>query len=151
MLSDSERKWGRYPPENRYNVDQVPLPFVVSFTHTFEQRGAERVWVRQYMSGSLEKRVATMQLCFSPAGKHVRAGIIFKGERTMNESTRTGRPHRSEPGTPCEADLWHPDIYVKFQPCAWADPAYSREWAQECFAADVDSNMPNTLYSETAT
>jgi hypothetical protein len=63
-----------------YNVDQVPLPFVVGFGFTYDSVGAERVWVRQYGSGSLEKRQATMQLCVSAAGCQVRAALIFKGD-----------------------------------------------------------------------
>ena len=31
--------------------------------------------------------------------------------------------------------------------CAWADPAYSKDWAQECFAVDVDSTVPNILFA----
>ena len=35
---------------------EVPLPFVVDFGQTYADIGAKRVWVRQYSSGSLEKR-----------------------------------------------------------------------------------------------
>jgi hypothetical protein len=56
-----ELSWGRFPPDRVYNVDQVPLPFVVGTDTTWDDKGAERVWVRQYGSG-LDKRQATMQL-----------------------------------------------------------------------------------------
>ena len=36
--------YGRYPLDARFNVDQVPLPFVVGFQSTWEEKGANRVW-----------------------------------------------------------------------------------------------------------
>ena len=39
-------KYGRFPLKSRYNVDQVPLPFIVGFKSTWEFSGADRVWIR---------------------------------------------------------------------------------------------------------
>lgn len=36
-------KYGRWPPQNRYNVDQVPLPFVIDQDKTYEMKGSEQV------------------------------------------------------------------------------------------------------------
>jgi hypothetical protein len=47
LRSMSELVWGRFPPDRVYNVDQVPLPFVVGTDTTWDNKGAERVWVRQ--------------------------------------------------------------------------------------------------------
>ena len=67
----SELVWGRFPPDRAYNVDQVPLPFVVGTE--------ERVWVRQYGSG-LDKRQATMQLTICAGDGKVRPALIFRGK-----------------------------------------------------------------------
>ena len=34
-------KYGRWLPQNRYNVDQVPLPFVIDQDKTYEMKGSE--------------------------------------------------------------------------------------------------------------
>ena len=44
-------KWGRFLPKNRWNVDQVPLPFSCQPSETYEQKGADRVWVKQNQAG----------------------------------------------------------------------------------------------------
>ena len=57
------RKWGKYLPHQRANVDQVPLPFVNGMDETYEQVGAKRVAINQN-GPSLAKRQATGQVCF---------------------------------------------------------------------------------------
>ena len=37
------RKYGKYLPHQRFNVDQVPLPFVNGMNETYEEVGAKRV------------------------------------------------------------------------------------------------------------
>ena len=41
------RKYGKYLPHQRANVDQVPLPFVNDMEVTYEQKGAKRVCINQ--------------------------------------------------------------------------------------------------------
>ena len=41
----ARRKYGRYMPYQRANVDQVPLPFVNDMDTTYEQNGADDRWV----------------------------------------------------------------------------------------------------------
>ncbi len=53
-----DSKYGRWLPEHRYNVDQVPLPFVIGQEKTYETCRSKQVWVSQPSSG-LDKR----QLC----------------------------------------------------------------------------------------
>ena len=72
-----DEKYGRWLPENRFNVDQVPLPFVVGQDTTYATTGSEQVWVSQPSRG-LKKRQATLQLCISASGEHtVKPSIIF--------------------------------------------------------------------------
>ena len=58
-------KYGRYLPWERFNVDQVPLPFVNGMGATYETKGASRVAINQ-LGPALSKRQATGQICFRP-------------------------------------------------------------------------------------
>ena len=79
-----DKKWGRFPPEKRINFDQIPLPFVVENKWTYEipmsngkERCNHRVRVAQPGSG-LDKRQATLQMCFSPI-RMTKPALIFRG------------------------------------------------------------------------
>ena len=52
------RKYGVYLPHQRFNVDQVPLPFVNGLNETYEEIGSKRVAINQN-GHSLSKRQAT--------------------------------------------------------------------------------------------
>ena len=52
------RKYGKYLPHQRANVDQVPLPFVNDMETTYEQVGEKRVAINQN-GPALAKRQAT--------------------------------------------------------------------------------------------
>ena len=56
--SIARRKWGRFLPHQRANVDQVPLPFVNDMETTYEQVGEKRVAINQN-GPALAKRQAT--------------------------------------------------------------------------------------------
>ena len=53
--------WGRFRPEERYNMDQVPLPFVVNQDHTFTTQDDDHVHISA-PSDSLRKRQFTMHV-----------------------------------------------------------------------------------------
>ena len=73
-------KWGKWLPTNHYNVDQVPLPFVVNQDKTYADKGSKQVWVSQPASG-LEKHQATLQLCIRASGKQtIKPAIVFRGK-----------------------------------------------------------------------
>ena len=75
-----DAKWGRCLPSQKYNVDQVPLPFVVNQSKTYAGKGSKQVWVSQPMSG-LEKRQATLQLCIRGNGPQtVKLATVFGGK-----------------------------------------------------------------------
>ena len=48
----------------------------------------------------------------------------------------------------CEADLWADGVAVHFNDNAWATPTYSRTWASEVFAKDVDTDAENILFAD---
>ena len=73
-------KYGRWLLENRYNIDQVPLPFVIDQDKTYDITGTKQVWVSQPSTG-LDKRQATLQLCIRAGGEqNVKPEIIFRGK-----------------------------------------------------------------------
>lgn len=59
-----DEKWGRFKPARRFNVDQVPLPFVLDRTTTYESENVgkdDKVWVSTPGAG-LDKRQCTLQV-----------------------------------------------------------------------------------------
>ena len=90
-----DKKWRRFRPNCRFDVDQVPLPFVVDRKTTYEvvvskaQKKDHKVWASQPRSG-LDKRQCSLQVCFSPED-NVRVGIIFRatGKRISDEEKQS--------------------------------------------------------------
>ena len=100
-------------PKNRYNVDQVPLPFVNEQDKTHDTSGAKQVWVSQPSSG-LDKRQATLQLCIRADGEqNVKPTLIFRGKgRVANE----------------EKEKYDKRVDVYFQQNAWMDEEINMQW-----------------------
>ena len=106
-------KYGRWTPKNRYNIDQVPLPFVFDQDKTYDVTGNKQVWVSQPSSG-LDKRQATLQLCIRAEGdQHVKPAIVFRGKGNMLSA---------------EKARYDQDVDVYFQSCAWMDSQLNKEW-----------------------
>ena len=113
--SEVDPKYGRWAPKNRYNVDQVPLPFVNERGTTYDTLGAKQVWVSQPSSG-LDKRQATLQLCIRADGEqNVEPALIFRGK---------GRVAMAEKGK------YDKRVDVYFQQNAWMDEEINMQWVQ---------------------
>ena len=113
--SEVDPKYGRWAPKNRYNVVQVPLPFVNERGTTYDTLGAKQVWVSQPSSG-LDKRQATLQLCIRADGeKNVKPALIFRGK---------GRVAMAEKGK------YDKRVDVYFQQNAWMDEEINMQWVQ---------------------
>ena len=80
-------------PKQRFNVDQVPLPFVVEQDRTYDFSGSKQIWVSQPGSG-LDKR------------QTVKPAIVFRGKGNVSTQKR---------------EKYDKDIDVYFQPYAWMD------------------------------
>ena len=59
--------WGRFPPERRYNMDQVPLPFVVDQGSSYVESKEQHIQICSTGSAGLTKRQFTAHI-FSNAG-----------------------------------------------------------------------------------
>lgn len=113
--SEVDPKYGRWAPKNRYNVDQVPLPFVNERGTTYDTLGAKQVWVSQPSAG-LDKRQATLQLCIRADGEqNVKPALIFRGK---------GRVAMAEKGK------YDKRVDVYFQQNAWMDEEINMQWVQ---------------------
>ena len=106
-------KWGRFPPELRYNVDQVPLPFVVSMDNTYTTADDTDVQIAGTGKGDLRKRQFTMNI-YVNAGKGKDADgyveLICKGK------VIDGRRYNK-----LEREAWQKDVPMYFQKNAWMD------------------------------
>jgi hypothetical protein len=93
----------------------VPLAFVNDLGRTYENVGAKEVWISQAGEGAWEKRMCTLQVCFSPdpKGPQPRAGLIFRGQGLRISAY--------------EKAAWHPDVDVSFNEKAWANDAWCLE------------------------
>ena len=126
-LPSYDAKWGRYKPKQRFNVDQVPLPFAIDRKTTYEepvskeQRKDHKVWVAQPGSG-LEKRQCSLQVCFSPVKDQCRIAVVFRGKGNISQDER---------------EAYHKGVDVYFQKCAWVDREIAVEWATNTFGPAV--------------
>ena len=118
---DYDEKWGRYPPECRFNVDQSTCPFVFDSSLTYHQftedQHNEKVHVSQPGVG-FDKRQCSLQICFSPEGKQPPLGIVFRGAgKRISEDERSS---------------WHKDVHVFFvEENAWVDTQVAVDWVKK--------------------
>ena len=143
-VSDTIRKkYGRYPPWCRLNVDQVPLPFVNDMEQTYEVRGSKRVVINQ-LGPAPSKRQATGQVCFRPAVPprsgctHLEAQqlydkylqeqpapcIIFRGKGNISDMERAAYPD---------------GLVVLWQDKAWVDRPLAVEWAEDVIKPFIEA------------
>ena len=125
LHSTQEVKYGRWTPKNRYNIDQVPLPFVVDQEKTYDVTGNKQVWVSQPSSG-LDKRQATLQLCIGAEGdQHVKPAIVFRGKGNVSSAEKT---------------QYDQDVDVFFQTSAWMDSQLNQEWVKRTLIPGIGTS-----------
>ena len=101
--------WGRFLPERRYNMDQVPLPFVVGQDHTFTTYDDDDVHIK-CPKEALRKRQFTMHVV-------VNAGTGEKGACWVDLVCKgLGKRIRR-----AEKDLWNGNVGMFWQKNAWVD------------------------------
>lgn len=138
--------WGVFPPHFRFNVDQVPLPFINCCEDTYEEVGATQVRINGLQPG-LFKRQATAQLVFRAAApprppasdlvacarydthimRQPRACIIFRGTGTRI--------------TEREKSSYAEDVDVLWQPKAWVDRPTAVEWVKKSFSRVIEADL----------
>ena len=117
--STCDEIYGRFPPNKRYNMDQVPLPFVVSQEFTFTIQEDVNIHIT-CPSESLRKRQWTMY-CIVNAGegdsRHAWVDLVSKG---------TGKRIRKE-----ETNQYHKSVEMFWQKNAWVDGSLMIELAHK--------------------
>lgn len=120
-----DAKHGRWLPTNRYNVDQVPLPFVVDQEKTYEIQGSRQVWVSQPSSG-LDKRQATLQLCIRAEGEqNVKPAIVFRGKGNVSKEEKV---------------QYDKGVDVYFQKSAWMDSDLNMQWVEKTLVPGIGTD-----------
>ena len=117
-------------------------PFVIESKRTYEipmnkgkERRDHRVWVAQPGSG-LDKRQATLQMCFSPYGM-MKPALIFRG---------TGKRISKD-----EIASYHKDVDIYWQPNAWADTDFSVKWVKNTLSPAVETLDEFILFCDNLT
>jgi hypothetical protein len=138
----TRRKFGKYLPWQRLNVDQVPLPFVNDMDSTYEEKGAKRVAINQG-GPSLSKRQATGQVCFR--------GELPPPPEGDAEALKRYKEHLQEQPAPCilfrgqgnisqeEKDAYPDGLVVLWQEKAWVDRPLAVEWVEDVMKPFIES------------
>jgi len=108
-------KWGRFPPNCRFNVDQLSCPFL-SVTNLMRQLNTTETNDKSKIFIPSTERQCSLQICCSPEGPQPRLGVVF---RTPKKCI-----------TDDESSLWHPEVDVYFQENAWVDSKVALEWVE---------------------
>ena len=108
-----------------YNVDQVPLPFVVDQGAIYDTVGNKQVWVSKPSSG-LDKRQATLQLCIRTEGdQNVKPALVFRGKGNVSSA---------------EKDNYDERVDVLFQQNAWMDEEVDMQWCSKTLFPGVGNS-----------
>ena len=97
------------PPSHRYNMDQVPLPFVVSQDFTFTVENDTNIHIT-CPSESLRKRQWTMHVVTNVGDgdkRHAWVDLVTKGKGVRIKEA--------------ERQRYHPDVDMLWQKNAWVD------------------------------
>ena len=65
--------WGRFRPEDRFNMDQVPLPYVVNQDYTYTEHGDKTLYVKS-SAEALRKRQFTMHIVMNAGRSKMKCG-----------------------------------------------------------------------------
>ncbi|KAK3254849.1 hypothetical protein CYMTET_35951 [Cymbomonas tetramitiformis] len=140
-LADTrDPEWGVWLPKDRYNVDQVYIPFLMQCSSTYEEKGSARVWLSGTKNAD-DKRFCTLQclvrMCgLDDDGKHQqpRQTICFRGTGVrISAEERAGYDKRAR---------------VVFQPKAYYDDEMCAEWAVSDFNSQVDHVQRKVVFCD---
>ena len=140
-------KWGKYLPHERFNVDQVPMPFIYEMDYTYEEKGAKRVAINQ-LGSALSKRQCTAQVCFRPEPPPP------PPPDASDEVKRRFKQHFMAQPPPCiifrgtgkqikqaELDAYPPELVVIWQPKAWVDRPAAIQWAKDGLKPVIEADI----------
>ena len=103
--------YGRFPPECQYNMDQIPMPFVVDQHNTFTLADDEHVQVRGTGAEGLSK-------CQYTAHVFINADLTTEDSHGYVDMVCRGKGTRI---SRLEKESYDQKINVRWQPKAWVD------------------------------
>ena len=117
-LPRRDPKYGRFPPNRMFHVDQVPLPFVATGRASLNPKG-DMCSVKVPNGGKDDKRFCTLQVCICAQGdaQIIHLEVFFRGE---------GKKLRKEEWD--HYDKLAKWIKIRFQPKAWCDGDIALQW-----------------------
>ena len=135
---DYGKKWERYQPLQRFNVDQSPLTFARDTTKTYEQidkkskeNRNKKVRTSQPNTGD-SKLSCTLNVCFRSTAEQPKLAIIFRGKgRRLNA---------------VEKASWDKDVDVHFQKNTWANTEFCLDWSKKTFKVTVKDTESFILF-----
>ena len=131
-VTEFTTKWGRWKPKRRFNVDQMPCPFIIDQDRTYDEKGSSNVWVSQLGNG-LDKRQFTLQLCICPTDfQPIPPAIIFRGKGKRVKDS--------------ELQAYDSRVHIYWQENAWLDSRVALEWVENTFAPAIDKTAENVLF-----
>ena len=103
--------YGRFSPERRYNMDQIPMPFVVDQDTTFTTEDDEHVHVKGPGAEGLNKRQYTAHVFINAGEKEENAhgyiDLVCRGKGVQI--------------TKLEKESYNKNVNVRWQEKAWID------------------------------
>ena len=100
--------FGRFPPDRRYNMDQVPMPFVVEQNDTYTEETDCHVHVRGVGSEGLSKRQYTVHVFINAGGTgNGYIDLICRGQGKRVSQV--------------EKEAYNTKVNVRWQKKAWVD------------------------------
>lgn len=120
-------KYGRFPQDRIYHMDQSPLPFASTGRKTLSAK-REQVHVKTHGGSGDLKRFCTLQICICAQGNNqiVKIEIYFRGQGLR--VTRLEREHFEK------LKEW---VTVRFQSKAWSDGQIALDWLVDFRAATL--------------
>jgi len=128
--------YGRFKPENIFNMDQSPIMLDCGSSVTCEKKGAVTVGVSRRKSS--DKRFATLTICVRLDGgpsapvEQPPPSVIFKGQGKISQKERAA---------------YAPGVIVQFQTNAWTDGKTLPEWLDGfCNWAKIKTDSGRKLF-----
>jgi len=131
-----DRKWGRFPPYQRFAVDSCALPIYLSRSRNVDHykigendESKDKVCLTDPSHG-LDRRHCSLLICLRGGEDGMerpqpRLALIFRGGRRFGSEEKT---------------LWNKDVDVFFQERARVDPNIAAEWAKTTLGKSLDKN-----------
>ena len=139
-----DRKWGRFPPSQRFAVDTCALPIYLSRSRVVDhykvgedEESKDKICLTDPSHG-LDRRHCSLMICMRGGEDGIerpqpRLALIFRGGRRFGSEEKT---------------LWSKDVDVYFQEKARVDSVIAAEWARTTLGKSLDQKGKFVLFCD---